>query len=121
MIQVVNKQGYYQAMSEIESYIEKGFSNLTQEESSRLDELSRAVEAWEMKEYPMPIKPDFKTIVNHVMEVNDYNQSQLADELHVSKAFLSEMIRGRKNPNVEVLKSLHTRFHIDGNLLLESL
>lgn len=121
MKNIDNKQAYYQAMAEIESYIQKGFSNLTDAEDARLDELSKAVEVWEAKEYPLPLKPDIKTIFLYVMEVNSFNQSRLAEELRISKAFLSEMIRGRKDPNVGVLKNLHTRFKIDGNVLLESI
>lgn len=120
-MKIENKQAYYVAMAEIESYLQKGIDNLTVEEDDRLDELSTAVEAWEMKAYPMPIKPDFKAIVLYLMQAKSYNQTQLADELHVSKAFLSGMIRGNKGPNIEVLKNLHEKFQIDGNLLLESL
>jgi len=42
-------------MAEIESYLQKGFSKLTKEEEVRLDELSKAVEAWQLNEYPMPL------------------------------------------------------------------
>jgi hypothetical protein len=48
-----NKQQYYAAMAEIESHLQKGFSNLTTTEEDHLEELSKAVEVWELKEYPM--------------------------------------------------------------------
>jgi antitoxin component HigA of HigAB toxin-antitoxin module len=57
-----NKQSYYTAMAEIEKYLAKGFSALTEEEEEHLEKLSRAVEAWELKEYPMPVKPSFPEI-----------------------------------------------------------
>jgi antitoxin component HigA of HigAB toxin-antitoxin module len=48
MTKINNKQQYYSAMAEIESYLQKGFSNLNEKEDNHLDELSRAVEAWEL-------------------------------------------------------------------------
>ena len=120
-MKIENKQAYYEAMAEIESFLQKGIDNLTEAEDERLDLLSVAVEAWEIKAYPMPVKPDFKAIVLYIMQAKSYNQTQLANELHISPGFMSDMIRGKKDPNLEVLKTLHTRFQIDGNLLLDSL
>jgi antitoxin component HigA of HigAB toxin-antitoxin module len=48
-----NRQQYYAAMAEIESYLQKGFSNLTTTEEDHLEQLSKAIETWELKEYPM--------------------------------------------------------------------
>lgn len=109
------------AMAEIESFIKKGVDNLSDEEEVRLDELSDAVEAWEEVEYPMPLRPGFKDIVLHLMESQSINQSQLATELHVSASLLSGILRGQKEPNINLLKNLHSRFQIDGNILLESI
>lgn len=120
MTTIVTKQAYYQAMAEIESYLSKGFDQLTRAEEKRLDELSTAVEAWENKAYPMPIKPDFKAILLYLMQTKGINQTQLSNELDISKSLLSEIIRGNKIPNVAILRNLHSRFQIDGNLLLES-
>ena len=63
MTKINNKQSYYTAMAEIEKYLAKGFSALTEEEDEHLDRLSREVEAWELKEYPMPVKPSFPEIL----------------------------------------------------------
>lgn len=120
-MKIENKHQYYTAMAQIEVYLQKGFSNLTEEEDEQLAVLSRAVEAWEIKEYPMPVQPSLKDILNHIMFAKDMNQSQLSTALNISKSALSEFLSGNKKPNLEVAKQLHTQFHIDGNLLLESL
>ena len=57
IIAVLDANVLYPAMAEIESYLQKGFSKLTDQEDNRLDELSRSVEAWEIKQYPMPVNP----------------------------------------------------------------
>jgi transcriptional regulator with XRE-family HTH domain len=55
------------------------------------------------------------------MESKGYNQSELAAELGVSKGFLSGILNGQKQANLEVLKNLHVNFNMDGNLLLDSI
>jgi antitoxin component HigA of HigAB toxin-antitoxin module len=60
MTKIKDKLSYHAAMAEIEAYLAKGFSMLTTVEGDRLEELSKAVENWELKEYPMPAKPDIR-------------------------------------------------------------
>lgn len=108
-------------MAQIESYLQKGFSNLSEKEDKHLNELSIAAEAWELKEYPMPIQPSFPEILVYIMHNKRLSQTALSETLEVSKSFLSEILSGKKQPNVDLLKNLHLQFHIDGNILLESL
>lgn len=121
MTKIENKQQYHTAMAEIETYLQKGFSRLTKKEDQRLHELSIAVEAWEMIEYPMPVNPDFNEILIYVMHKKELTQSELSKSLDVSKSLISEILSGKKQPNVDLLKNLHYQFHIDGNILLDSL
>lgn len=55
------------------------------------------------------------------MTVHHFNQTQLAIELEISKSQFSEILSGRKAPNLSLVKSVHDKFHIDGNILLDSL
>src|SRR5882757_8553432 len=121
MTKINNKQQYYSAMAEIESYLQKGFSNLTEKEDDHLDELSRAVEAWELKEYPMPMQPSFPEILIYIMQFKRFSQSQLSENLLISKSLLSEILNGKKQPNLDVVINLHKSFDIDANILLESI
>ena len=116
-----NKQQYYSAMAEIESYLQKGFSNLTETEENHLDELSRAVEVWELKEYPMPMQPSFQEILIYIMQYKRYSQSKLSEDLSISKSLLSEILNGKKQPNLDLVINLHQGFGIDANILLESI
>lgn len=121
MTHIKTKQAYYQAMAEIESLLAKGLDNLTATEDARLDELTTIVEAWENTAYPMPMQPDFKAILLYLMQSQGYNQTELSNELHVSKSLLSEVLRGNKSPNLEMLKNVFKRFAVDGNTLLNSI
>ncbi|RAJ10783.1 antitoxin component HigA of HigAB toxin-antitoxin module [Chitinophaga skermanii] len=119
MEHITSKKMYHETMAEIEAIMAKGSANLTPEDDEKLDRLSEAVEIWEAKHYPMPMKPDFKTVIYHVMITNGFNQTQLSEELRISKAYLSGLLKGSKNPNLDIVKSLHNRFHLDGNMLLD--
>lgn len=121
MTTIKNKQQYYTAMAEIEGYLQKGFSNLTEKEENHLAEISKAVEAWELKEYPMPLQPSFADILIFIMQNKRLTQSELSKSLEVSPSLLSEILNGKKQPNIDIVKNLHLQFHIDGNLLLESI
>ena len=121
MKKIENKQQYYSAMAEIEAYLQRGFSRLSKKEDQRLHELSVAVEAYEMIEYPMPVQPNFNEILIYVMQKKGLSQTELSKSLDVSKSFISEVLSGKKEPNVDLLKNLHYQFHIDGNILLDSL
>lgn len=121
MVKIENKKMYYEVMAEIESFLEKGFDKLSSKEEKRLNELSDAVEVWEDRKFPLPVQPDMRAILLHIMESKGYNQSQLAAELGVSKGFLSGILNGQKQANLEVLKNLHINFNLDGNLLLDSI
>ena len=120
-MKIENKQQYYLTMSQIENFLQKGFSNLTETEDEQLAELSKAAEAWELNAYPMPMQPSLKDILNFIMFQKELNQTELSQALKISKAALSEILSGKKKPNLEVAKQLHSEFHIDGNLLLESI
>ncbi|NLR56984.1 hypothetical protein HGH93_02660 [Chitinophaga polysaccharea] len=120
-MKIATKQEYFSAMAEIEGLYQKGFSNLNIEEEKKLNLLAEAVEAWEAIHYPMPLKPRFPDIIEYLLKSRRMNQSTLAEELSISKGFLNQLLHGSKSPNTEVLKTMHNKFHIDGNLLLESL
>jgi antitoxin component HigA of HigAB toxin-antitoxin module len=118
---ITNKQQYYSAMAEIESYLQKGFSNLTQKEEDHLEKLSKAVEVWEMKEFPMPMQPSFPDILVYIMQYKRFSQSELSENLSISKSLLSEILNGKKQPNLEVVVNLYKTFHIDASILLDSI
>lgn len=120
MLKINNKQQYYAAMAEIEGFLQKGFSNLTEKEEDQLERLTKAAEAWELKEYPMPMHPSFPDILIAVMQHKRFTQSDLSQNLSISKSLLSEILSGKKQPNLEVIVSLYKVFGIDAETLLDS-
>jgi HTH-type transcriptional regulator / antitoxin HigA len=120
MTTITNKQQYHTAMAEIESFLQKGFANLSKMEENRLQRLSEAVEVWELQARPMPLQPSFADILVYLMQNKRYSQSELSENLSVSKSLLSEILNGKKKPNLDIVVAIHKRFGIDANVLLDS-
>lgn len=121
MTKIENKQQYYSAMAQIESYLQKGFANLSKTEDDHLAKLSTSVEAWEMKEYPMPMHPSFVDILLYVMQQKRFSQKDLSENLSISTSLLSEIINGNKFPNLDLVVNLYTKFKIDADVILDSI
>ena len=111
---------YHSTLAKIESLIEKGFSNLTNSETSELQGLSLAVEQYEMQKYPMPLQTGLTEILEHYMLEQKLNKTQLSQRLEIPNSTLSEIMNGKKKINIAIAKKLHQKLQIDGNLLLEA-
>jgi HTH-type transcriptional regulator/antitoxin HigA len=117
---ITNKREYHLVMSQIETFLQKGFDALAADEENTLEELSKAAEGWELNEYPMPLKPALTDILIFIMYQKNLNQSELSKTLEISSTSLSEILSGKKKPNLEIVKQLHRKFQVDGNVILDS-
>jgi HTH-type transcriptional regulator / antitoxin HigA len=100
-----------------------GFATLTPVEGDELYRLSRLAGAWEDSIPPMPIQikpprtlpqlPELKVFEQHL------KQRKLAQLLNVSEARLSEVLTGKRKPNLDLAKRMHERPGIDAKLILQ--
>jgi HTH-type transcriptional regulator/antitoxin HigA len=119
MKQIKTRRDYHLAMAEIEKYLAKGFDNLTPEEDSELDKLSKKVNQYEKIHFPMPVKHDLTTILEAYMKENNLTKQKLASFLGVGNSTLSEVLNKKRPMTLDFAKRLHTKIHLDGNLILE--
>ena len=119
MMITTNSQ-YHETLARIETFIEKGFSNLTEKETEELKNISLAVETYERKKYPMPVQTTIPDILEDYMHENRINKAQLSKILEVPNSTISEIINGKKPINLSIAKKLHQKLNIDGNFLLET-
>ena len=86
----------------------------------RLLELGAAIDAYEIQQGHEPAMP---TTLAGWLEVEMYRlrmrQKQFAKLLGVSESRLSEIMNGRRAPNLDFVKRLHTTLHVPGDKLLE--
>lgn len=119
-MKITTNSQYHETLARIETFIEKGFSNLTEKETENLKEISLAVEAFEKKKYPMPVQTTIPDILEDYMHENRINKAQLSKILEVPNSTISEIINGKKHINLSIAKKLHQKLNIDGNFLLET-
>ncbi|TAE30875.1 MAG: helix-turn-helix domain-containing protein [Cytophagales bacterium] len=114
-------------MTRIEAFLQKataggGFSALSQEEGDELHRLSLLAEAYEdsIPIMPLPVPPP-KTLVD-ILEYKMYEkrlkQRDMARLLDVSEARLSDVLTGKRKPNLDLAKRMHLRLGIDAETIL---
>ena len=80
MKHIKNAHDYHTAMAEIETYLAKGFDQLTESEEARLKQLSDSVSAYEQIHFPMPVVHDLSTILTAYMKENDLTRQRVRTE-----------------------------------------
>jgi HTH-type transcriptional regulator/antitoxin HigA len=117
---------YYQIMQLIETFIKKatdngGFHTLSDLESKELEKLSLLVEQYEDQVLKiMPIPVTINAVVQHKINEMGITQAKLADLLGIGTSKLSQILNGKREPDVPFLKAVHLKLGISGDFLLES-
>ena len=115
-IQIATEAQYQTALTEA---MRLGQENETQHLPRQL-ELGAAIDAYEIQQGHEPAAP---TTLAGWLEVEMYRlrmkQKQFAQLLGISESRLSEVINGRRAPNLDLVKRLHTTLHVPGDKLLE--
>lgn len=116
---------YNQIMKLIEDYLQKatnlgGFHALNQAETEELKKLSLLAEDYEDNVLKiMPLKPSIATLVQQKLKEKNLTQRALATMFAMSTAKISQILSGKRQPDIEFLKATHEKLGVDGNLLLE--
>lgn len=126
MLSTIRTEKEYKAvMTTIESLLEKattkgGFHKLGKDEATLLAKLSQLAENYEDKILKlMPIQPKtLQQAIEFKMAELGMNQSKLAKELGIGASKLSQILSGKREPDVDFLKAAHQKLHIDAAFLL---
>jgi HTH-type transcriptional regulator/antitoxin HigA len=118
---IIDLKEYNKIMSEIETYLQRGFSNLTETETAELKRLSLLAEAFEDKFYKFPYAPQTLTeMIEFKMFEKRLKKKELAQLLEVSSSRLSEIMHGKRKINLDFAKRLHQKLNIDANFILQN-
>jgi HTH-type transcriptional regulator / antitoxin HigA len=126
MLNKIRSEKEYKAvMRTIETLLEKatklgGFHMLPKEESDMLTKLSRLAEGYEDNTmHLMPIKPKtLQEAVEFKMAEQKLTQARLAKKLGIGAPKLSQIMTGKREPDVVFLKAVHKKLNIDAEFLL---
>lgn len=118
---ITNAEEYKTAFVELDAMIAEGFEGNAEREAQFLV-LAKAIEAYEdsIPIMPLPVPPP-KTLVD-ILEYKMYEkrlkQRDMARLLNVSEARLSDVLTGKRKPNLDLAKRMHLRLGIDAETIL---
>ncbi len=121
-----NEAQYKQVMTLIEKFIKKatesgGFNFLPEPEKEELSHLSKIAGEYEddvLKIMPLPLT--INSVVLHKIKELNLTQAKLAKMLGLGTAKLSQILTGKREPDVMFLKAIHNKLGISGDFLLEN-
>jgi HTH-type transcriptional regulator / antitoxin HigA len=120
--EINSKQAYHETMVAIYNLMNKGEANLRSSELKKLAAMTVAAEKYEDEVLGLQPKKDPQTIAEFVelkMFENKMTQAKLAEQLGLGKSKVSEILSGKRKPDVPFLKGIYKVLKIDANFLLE--
>ena len=116
---------YNQVMSLIENYIQKaieggGFHSLKKKESEELQKLTALGADYEdniLKIMPLPVT--INVVVRQKIKEMNFTQGKFAELFGIGSAKISQILNGKREPDVPFLKAIHEKLGIDGNFIFE--
>jgi HTH-type transcriptional regulator/antitoxin HigA len=125
LTKIRSEKEYKAVMKTIETLLDKatklgGFHLLPTEESAMLAKLSNLAESYEDNSLQlMPIKPrNLREAVTFKMTEQKLTQVRLARKLGIGAPKLSQILTGKREPDLVFLKALHKKLNIDAEFLL---
>jgi HTH-type transcriptional regulator/antitoxin HigA len=69
--------------------------------------------------YTIPAPKTLQGLIEFKMYERKLKQKELAQLLDIAESKLSQILTGKRKPDVSFLKAAHEQLEIDGNVLLE--
>lgn len=125
MTKIKTEKQYKAVMKTVEGLLEKatrigGFHKLDKNESAMLENLSKLAEEYEDNMLKlMPIKPkSLQEAVEFKRMERRQTQAELAKTLGIAAPKLSQILSGKREPDVTFLKAVYVKLRIDADFIL---
>jgi len=109
-------------MVDVYELMNKGEHHLNEAELNRLSIMAEAAEKYEndvLHLNPQRTPQSIPEMVELKMFEQKITQSTLAEYLGLSRSKVSEILSGKRKPDVSFLKGIYERLHIDADFLLK--
>jgi HTH-type transcriptional regulator/antitoxin HigA len=119
-MKILNNKDYKEAVHKVYGLMNKGDKNITDAEAAKIEVMAKAIEDYEdnvLKIMPLPVT--VASIVQDKIAEMDITQTQLAMMFGIGKSKLSQILSGKRQPDIPFLKAVHEILGIDGNFILE--
>jgi antitoxin component HigA of HigAB toxin-antitoxin module len=120
--EIKSKKEYHQTMVEVYDLMNKGEQNLSECEMNRLSVLAEEAERYEdevLQLRPIQQPKTIQEMVELKMFERKITQSTLAAYLGLSKSKVSEILSGKRKPDVHFLKGIYEKLQIDADFILK--
>lgn len=120
--QIKSKREYHQTMVEVYDLMNKGEHNLSECEMNRLSVLAEEAERYEdevLQLRPLQQPKTIQEMVELKMFEQKISQTTLAEKLGFSPSKVSEILSGKRKPDVSFLKGIYEQLQIDADFLLK--
>ena len=120
--QIKSEKQYHETMIEIYNLMNKGETNLNEDEFALLASMSVAAEKFEdnvLGLKPMKHPDNLPDMIAFIMYENKLSQAKLADELGIGKPKLSQILNGKRKPDVSFIKAIYEKFKVDPKFILD--
>ena len=111
-----SKKEYHQTMVDVYELMNKGEQFLSEAELNKLSTMAEAAEKYEND--VLHLKPQRQPQTIPEMVEQKISQTTLAEKLGFSPSKVSEILSGKRKPDVSFLKGIHKLLHIDADFLL---
>ncbi len=120
--QIKSKREYHQTMVQVYDLMNKGEHSLSEDQLSKLSVMAEAAEKYENEVLGLGVLKTPKTIPEMVelkMFEQKISQTTLAEKLGFSPSKVSEILSGKRKPDVPFLKGIYEKLHIDADFILK--
>ncbi len=105
-------------MKEILRLMNKGEAALNKTETEKLRSMSLAAQAFEKTIYTIPAPSTVEGMIELRMYEMKMKQKELARLMGIAEPKLSQILSGKREPDVQFLKAAFQKLHIDPAFLL---
>ena len=109
---------YKKAMDEILTLMNKGEKNLSKAETEKLRTMAVAAQSYEKSIYTIPPPSTIEGMIELKMYERRLKQKELAKLMGLSEPKLSQILTGKREPDIAFLKAAHQKLGIDASFLL---
>jgi HTH-type transcriptional regulator/antitoxin HigA len=118
---IETKAQYNAAMASITNIMRKGEKNLSAKELAQLKAMAEAAENFEDFHFPLPEPSSLSEMIELRMFQMKLNKTKAAEVLGIANSKFSQIMNGKRKPDIAFLKSAHKNLKIDPKFLLEKI
>jgi HTH-type transcriptional regulator/antitoxin HigA len=118
-MKISTENEYNEAFRKIDSLIAENFESSEAKQKEFL-EVAKAIQEYEKKYYPIPKPETVIEMVELKMYERKITQKQLSVILEITTDKLSQILNGKREPDVTFLKAVYLKLGVDPGFLLKN-